>query len=372
MNNRTCSLRVNDISNKPVQGLQFQLDSPVTGQVLAGSLAIRGWVVHRSWKAIEIAIRASGSNTVVRAPVNIHRPGVGRRFPGHYNSDAAGFQLTLDIPAPGQYVVEAKFKEGRVTPLAIIEIGEYESPKLVFMHIAKAAGSTVNSYFASQYPKSRYATHIESDNRWRKDPDYLQKFDFFSGHVGIFSLGRRFDLSRYYLVTVVREPFVQLSSHLAWIRKLSDPGEEHRLDRHPEYIRVFSDKLAKLDLSSPRDLKMLVQSLTEEQRQLVDNCQVRYFTRVELGQRVSSKNVRSAVKATGLFNRIGTADDLDQFLNDVADDMGWSVPPVIKKENVTRNFYGLENAGIRVRSALKPLVRYDIQLYDYIRRKRSG
>lgn len=354
---------------EPASGCRFALDPPVFRQDATESLFLSGWVVNPEFRLLRVTI-GQEDRAIASADLSMHRPRAHQeygRFPG---SDQAGFELRVPALQQGTYWLNAEAESGRHIRIAELELAEETQPRLLFMHIAKAAGSTVNNYFASHFARSKILVHIESDKRWRSDPTSLQKFHFLSGHVGFHALRRRIDLGQFRVVTVVREPYAQLISHLAWIRRLSDASEEGRLLRHPEYVQVFSKKLAGHDLGSAREIGALISTLTDAERQLVDNCQVRYFAQVEAGRTVGDEDLRKARFATGHFDHIGLAENLDAFFATVAADMGWPPPEAVTSENVTREFYGLEHPGMRIRRALKPLVRYDIQLYDFIRRKR--
>jgi hypothetical protein len=346
---------------------QFALDGEVFRQDASERLRLSGWALHPEFSIRKVVLQRDGREIASAAP-SILRPKVKAAHPNRPGSDHAGFELEVDSPPPGRILLSLEGEDGQAETAAELELVLEDQPKLIFMHIAKAAGSTVNAFFASHYARGRYLVHIESEKAWREAPKSLREFDFLSGHVSLPSLKRRLGIENFRLVTVVREPYAQLISHLAWVRRLSDAGEEYRFHRHPEYVQAFSRKLAGHDLANPGELKTLIRSLNDLERQLVDNCQVRYFTRVEAGFSVSEGDLRQARVAVREFDRIGTAEDLDAFMAGVAADMGWPAPRPVKRENVTRDFYGLERAGMRVRAALKPLVRYDLQLYELVRR----
>ncbi|MEJ2534415.1 MAG: hypothetical protein P8008_02830, partial [Gammaproteobacteria bacterium] len=291
-------------------------------------------------------------------------------FPG---SERPGFRLSLANPQPGEYWLEVHGDEGRRERLVPLEFSQDRHQRLLFMHIAKAAGSSVNEFLGQHFAPDRQLVHFEGSPRWRAQPPDLGAFDFLSGHIAYPALRRRLaNLDRYFLVTVVREPSAQLVSHLAWIRRLAEPGEERRLHNHPEYIQEFAARLKACDFRSARSLTTLIRSLSERERALVDNCQVRYFTRPE-GDWVGAEDVDAALRAAARFDRIGFADDLSGFLTRVARDMNWPAPDrQPPRENVTPDFFGLERAGVRVRRALKPLHRHDSELYAALRRRAAS
>ena len=238
--------------------------------------------------------------------------------------------------------------------------------KLLFMHIAKAAGSTVNAFFAEHYSEKQYAIHIESNEKWQSNPDEFKKLGFLSGHISLPMLGKKLDLEDYYKVTVIREPYAQLCSHLAWIKRLAMPGEEKRLKQHPEYIQVFARKLAATEFTAPEKLKTLLGSLAEREARLIENCQTRYFTFVPPGRSVVVTDTRKAIEASAIFNRVGITESISSFMKDVASDMAWPEPGGYINKNITQDFYGLDLSDSETREVLWPLVQHDIELYKHI------
>ena len=357
------------ITRNPDARSRFALDQGVFRQDAAAELRLTGWAVDPRVRAVAMHFKM-GKKVLASAALVIHRPRVSKVHADCPGADSAGFEICIPSPGEGSYWLEVENDAGQKERVADIRLYQADQPGLLFMHIAKAAGSTANRYFSEHFQKGRALVHIESEPIWQNHSAQLNDYDFLSGHVGLHALKRWLDLDQFRLVTVVREPFAQLISHIAWVRRLADPGEEQRLLRHPEYVQSFSQKLAECDLEDPGAITAIIDSLSRQERQLVDNCQVRYFTRVREDW-VGKQNLESAIVASSRFDRIGLAENLTGFLAGVANDMGWPPPELPGRENVTRNFYGLERAGAQVRRALKPLVRYDIQLYDYIRRKRA-
>jgi len=234
------------------------------------------------------------------------------------------------------------------------------------MHIAKAAGSTVNTFFTNHYSETQYAIHLESNEKWQSNPDELKSLRFLSGHISLPVLGKKLDLEDYYKVTVIREPYAQLCSHLAWIKRLAMPGEEKRFKQHPEYIQELAKKLAETEFTAPEKLKSLLGSLTEREARLIENCQTRYFTFVPPGRSVDETDTRKAIRASATFNKIGITEFMGNFMKEVASDMSWPEPDDRTHQNITQDFYGLDLSDSKIREVLLPLVQFDIELYKHI------
>jgi hypothetical protein len=350
---------------------RFAIDPVVSKQDATDELRVSGWALHPQL-ALGMVELTLDDEIVGQTSLVIHRPRAQAAYPEYPGASHAGFELAVPNASLGHYFLAVKAGNSRVERIAQLELYREQEQRLLFMHIAKAAGSSVNQYFSEHFSRRRQLVHMESSDRWLANPPQLDGFFFLSGHVAYPALLRRLDsLDRYRLVTVVREPLFQLASHLAWIRRLAEQGEEKRLRDHPQYVQNFACKLQATDFTDPRSIRATIESLTDRERALVDNCQLRYFTR-PAGEWVGSGDVEPALRAAEGFHRIGFAEDLPAFLAAVARDMGWPPPSAeAPRENVTRNFFGLEQPGRRVRKALEPLYRHDSELYDRLRRRRA-
>ncbi len=293
-------------------------------------------------------------------------------IPRSPDAPQAGYRLEVASSPGERYQIEIELESGKRWKLAELRLHQHEQPKLLFMHIPKAAGSSVNRFLAGHYSRSKHVVHIESDPDWQQNPDRIRQLDFISGHVPLPQLARKLNLDDYRKLTVLREPYAQLASHLAWIRRLADPGEEQRLERHPGYIQALSRKLSAIEFSDPASLRSLISGLNESETRLLDNCQVRYFTAVAQDEHVSPLNLEQAVQDSAIFDLIGNADAVGDFLEAIARDMGWAPPRQAIVENISKGYYGLDFSREETREALFALVRYDLDLYQRVTSSRTG
>ncbi len=346
--------------------VRYMLDNWVFAKEVSEKLEIAGWVVHRKHKIAEVFI-TSENEVFSSAKLNITRPKVREHFSNFYNSESAGFNLTTNVLPKGKFHLHIRFENGRTKPIAEFELEKGNQRKLLFMHIPKAAGSTVNAFFASYYRENQYALHIESNKKWQTSPDELKKLSFLSGHFNLAVSGKKLNLENYYKVTVVREPYAQLCSHLTWIKRLAMPGEEHRLKQHIVHIQTFAKKLAATDFANVAELKILLDSLEEFEIRLIDNCQVRYFTWIPQAQAVNNTDAQDAIRASAVFDKIGITESIGNFMKEVAQEMKWPVLAVKPaRENITQDFYGLNLSDDETREVLQPLIQYDMILYKHV------
>jgi hypothetical protein len=236
----------------------------------------------------------------------------------------------------------------------------------MFMHIAKTAGTSVNGYFGSQYPAELTATHVESNALFRTDPEWVNSLQYISGHIVFSEFEQRLNLSEFFKVTLVREPFAHLRSHLAWIRHLTAPELDQHLKTYPEYIQKLAAKLRDTDFSDPTMLSLLVDSLHGLELHLLDNCQTRYFSAPIHNDRVNQDDFDRAAETLDRFDLIGTTEETNSFLAEAARIMGFDKPLPNSRGNVAESYFGLDINSHRVREILWPLLRFDSKIYQKV------
>ncbi len=348
----------------------FDVDPEVSLQDARSDLQLSGWAIHPDFEISEIVL-GQGEEILQRAQPFKHRPLAFQQHSALPGAARCGYELSHPNPVEGAYwLAAAGSPDGGMLRMADLQLTRKKRPQVFYMHIAKAGGSTVNKMFSRRFAKEFSKEHIESSTEWRDDPALLEGYEFLSGHLGLEILDQRINLARFHLVTVVREPLAQLISHFAWIRRLAEPGEESRLANHPPYVQAFAKKLAGYDLGDPASIAPLINSLNNAERRLVDNYQVRHFATVP-GAWVGRAELDSAKRAVSRFRHIGVASNLDEFFQNVAEDMQWPEMPPAERVNVTTNFFHMDPANPDLAEALLPLIRFDRMLYEYILENRN-
>jgi len=355
------------LTRDPAIRLPFALDPPVFHQNARFGLDLSGWAICPLFRVQEVILRRDGK-IVASARPDQHRPGASRTFSELPGAETPGFRLTLAAAQAGVFELAVSGPDGQLITFAELELLEESRPQLFYMHIAKAGGSTVNRHLLQYFDPRAARDHIESAPEWAKNPAALQEYEFLSGHISLQAFDDALDASDFHLVTVMREPWSHLRSHLAWIRHLTDPGEERRYAVHPEPVQQFARRLADCDFTSPDALAKLVSTLEPHDRILVDNCQVRYFAPVT-GEWTTAQDLEAAIAAQKRFDLIGTTDRLDEFFTALAERMAWPLDLPEKRENVTQSFYGLERPADDVRAALGPLITFDERLYRAVQQE---
>jgi hypothetical protein len=236
-----------------------------------------------------------------------------------------------------------------------------QEKRIVFMHIAKTAGTTLNQIAGNALGEDQCAFHIESQgDQWPA----LRDRRFISGHIRFHDLKSAFGGDDALFVSLLRHPVAHVISHIAWIRHLSDPGHEARLAAHADYIRDLSAKLAAIDLANPGQLGKLIAELTPLERGLLENAQTRYFCRVRHIAPLELKHLQTACRNLGQFDLIGYSEKMPDFLARLSSLSGHEFQPLDERLNSLGNKYGLTRVP-RLVEALLPLIHYDMALYQF-------
>lgn len=351
--------------------IPFALDPAVFAQNARDVLRLSGWAIHPQYPIKEVLL-GRGEQVLARTRPNVERPGAQKTHQGLPGSERPGFTLRYAAPPAGDYWIAITNPGGELQKVFTLELYSSERQQLLFLHIAKCGGTSVNHFLGKHFDPAVALEHMESSESWVQDPASFERYEYLSGHVGLSSLDRLMNLSRFELVTVVREPFAQLRSHFAWIRRLADPGEEARYRAHPPFVQQFADKLARCDFKDPAAIRNLIDSLLHEERGLVDNYQTRCLSPLPVqGERLDEREYQAACMALPRFKQIGQANDLEAFFRNVARDMGWPPPEPMERRNVSSRFYGLEEPGDAVLEALEPLIFWDRKLYTRVEHRNA-
>lgn len=360
------------VSIRRVRGLTFPfaIDPVIATRHTGDALTLSGWAIHTDFEIQKVSL-GQGEKALQTVRPEKHRPRAYEQFQQLPGSQNCGFDFELDHPGEGAYWIAIVEANGNLLRIANLELSRTRRRRMLYIHIAKAGGSTVNRMLSRHFAPELSQVHIESTEEWRKDPRALESREFLSGHLGLDVLDRRLNLKPFDLVTVVREPIEQLISHIAWIRRLAEPGEQERLEAHPPYIQSFAQKLSSYDLTEPETITRMIDELAESEFRLLDNYQVRHFTNPH-NRPVNPADLELAKQALSRFRHIGIASNLDGFLAEVARDMQWPPMSPAGRENVTGNFFGLDRNNEALAEALQPLMRFDQSLYDFIVKNMSS
>jgi len=354
------------------RGWTCALESPlVQAPVEAGApVYFLGWMLNREKPATDLRlVRERDGKELAQLQVGLDRPGVALAHPKIKHAATSGFAGSVVLDEPGSYRIEVVGDGESRTPIFTVALRDPSRPptKLMFMHIAKTAGSSVNRFFADNVGAAQCAFHLEVDPRWRNPAGRMELAGkaVISGHITLAALTRRMEGADYVKATLLRNPMEQLISHLAFIRRLMEPSQRERFVGHAPAIQKFAAKLANTDFNDRKGVRALVAGLAPEELGLVDNLHVRYLSQVKAGDRVQSGDLDHAKHALHEFDVIGFTDRMEAFLGSVAARMNWPEPVYIPEENRNPDRYGLDPTSPILRVAFRPLIEFDELLYRY-------
>ncbi|MEE4208433.1 MAG: hypothetical protein V2I43_04100 [Parvularcula sp.] len=190
--------------------------------------------------------------------------------------------------------------------------------RLLFMHIAKTAGSTVNAYFRQVLGNDRVVDHAEIHGPNMQafvDSETFARARLISGHITgpeLLTLMEQAGQRRrdFVFFTVVREPTDHLISHLRWVRGSLDRNEPNL----PEAIARLAEDLSAIDLAEVDEVEAVLERHRPVSLTLFDNCQTRYFGQLQNFEVQTTDVWRSLIFAHDQFDYVINQQALERSL----------------------------------------------------------
>ena len=252
---------------------------------------------------------------------------------------------------------------------------------IFFMHIAKTAGSYLNSRFAAALGSERVVTHIENSIGNTAD---LQKHlqdgvRFFSGHV-MLPLWREIagaDADTFINVCILRDPIEHLASHIQWLDHYNLPGYANEYNRLDELHRRLVDQIGAIDITDIGELDAFLVGLSGVGVRLLDNCQSRYF--ISHGRRVvdaitplSLADRSKIARAAEGFDTIVFQDRLESGLAALGEATGVPLESVAKRVNPAVSARKIDTTSPLIRQVLSRRTLVDQWLVQHLRGRQKG
>ena len=209
---------------------------------------------------------------------------------------------------------------------------------LFFVHIPKTSGSSWNTSLAAAYGTNNFHEHGEHalprllDGR---DPSIMA--DGVSGHIPVNNWRRYPGTKPYGLITVLRDPWARLVSHLNWIDRFN---HGKTLDGHGaqgEKIAHVAGLIAQTDFENRASLKNLLDHTHDKgQFSAFDNLQVRMLfwgNGKPMDGSVTNATTTAALRGLRQFAGFGFCEDGDVFLNQVMASLGVAAPAPLPHDN---------------------------------------
>lgn len=233
------------------------------------------------------------------------------------------------------------------------------SQKYFYLHIPKTAGTTFNDFLAHSFIGEKCSFHIEIE----KNINVLLESSIISGHLPLPKAKKSIpNFENYIKLTVFRDPLKQVSSHLRFVKKLSEPSEKERLLSHSLGIQKIVAVLKETDLSSPLEIKLFIKWLEDEKLVLFHNSQIQYL--IASGFRMTEKQVEEAIKELHKIDYVGITERLDDYMNYLSTVLNFRKKKrKSKRLNITVESYGLDIHNKEIEKVLEPLICYDKIIY---------
>ena len=134
-------------------------------------------------------------------------------------------------------------------------------PRIFFMHIPKTGGTTLNRFRYTLLSPRACQPHTSRYSAPAPTPQLAADKHYLAGHLPLEKITQYFDSPEFDLITLVRDPYRQLHSHLRWIRKIAADRGSNFFLKHEECVRDLAVQLQETDLSVKPNLKAFVDSI---------------------------------------------------------------------------------------------------------------
>jgi hypothetical protein len=200
---------------------------------------------------------------------------------------------------------------------------------VIYMHIAKTAGSSINFAFKQALGSDLCLFHVESElSKDKTLSQIIANNQFISGH---FFYGHMHDLERnnYIFITSIRDPYKHFASHLQWLDSynylpLSDFVGLSEMTK--DTIRAIKD----IDLFNVDDLDHFLTNMPESAVYYLDNLQTRYL----IGDwsfkgKISLRDAKFAENHMYDFDKIIFNDSFERSINSVFEICNIKLPNLV-------------------------------------------
>ena len=320
---------------------------------------VRGWCRAKNHlDPVEVQVKVNGVPRV-SGIANDYREDI--KLKGHHPTGNCAFEL--NVP---------DLKEGDLISVWVPEAEQEltHSPKVVgeqrticYLHVPKSGGTAVNAYFQNCFGPAQVETHIEN----LIDAEVIEAIcakRVVSGHVSYSVLKRKVGRQPVFWITVLREPFAQLVSHVAWVRNLANPKQSDALSAYPAYVQKLAAKLAAANLADAADVHDLFADFEPVELRLFDNVQVRYFCELGVESRVEEAHLVNACDVLANFLVVGLTERMDETVRLIDARLGVGGGKM-SRVNVSTCKYGLDENSPALRAVLESYCQFDVELYRH-------
>ncbi|THB76524.1 MAG: hypothetical protein D6B25_09650 [Desulfobulbaceae bacterium] len=342
----------------------------------ANGYFLRGWCFNRISRNRQVALDVYGDREKLTTGIcNLYRRDVYRL--GVHPTGKCGFSINFPDNFDPQRYKEIALKIS-ATKRTIYTLHAQDIQKLsprdhtpvYFMHIPKTAGSSFNAFLRTCYKPSQYHTHIERLEATQQEHLTQRATGCISGHLTLERVEQLIDFSGFHLVALLRDPLKHLHSHINYVRRvhLDQELEDQYGFQHNEAIKTLAGKLCEIDFSDPDQIQGMVSGLSGFELDFFENIQTRYFLDYR-PERVSETDFEQAITNIKKFSLVGITEAYDQFLDRFCRLVRLPSQQQSIRSNRADSYRLFDSQDEQVRSAFTSLIRYDQNLYDYVRKE---
>ena len=334
---------------------------------------IEGWAVDYSAVEDPVSLTLFIDNKLCfRFSAKQYRNGLVQKM--KHPTGNAGFSISFDEPIKEGSLIEVKYSntlENVNNSPWIYRSDQRLRSQIYFMHIAKTAGTSLNSLISRNFELARVRTHIEGYKNWSNSSykDIPQKFDFISGHIAFQRMNKLVDLNNYFKITMVREPVSHLLSHINYVISVSDDITSKFFQNHNQSIKKLSLRLRGLNYQNITDFKNCYESFGIEEKVLFDNCQSRYFLNDPRKLALEISDFEDIKKSIGQFDLVYTTDNYEKLTTALIERFNWNIDIKIidQKLNSRKNkVASFDMKDKETRMFIDQLTWLDARLYSYL------
>jgi len=241
-----------------------------------------------------------------------------------------------------------------------------QNNKIFFLHIPKTAGTSINEMLVREFDKNRVQFHIESDRVNQFKNIDCSRYDLLSGHVRLFEIENYFQIENFLRITLVRDPFHQLISHINWMKYIGQFPRNLKYFGLHESIRLLSIQMAKVNFLKLSSIEVFFKNLPDVGYALFDNCQTKYLMNSIVPDKLNLEDAHKAISTLDSFDIIGRLEQLDVFIDEVNRKMNWEKEMNIERKNVSLLKKGIDINLPGLKELLYPFYCVDQVVYDHI------
>ncbi len=314
---------------------------------------VRGWVGCIN-DSSPVCIKISKGNEVKVILANESRPDVVTA--NKLAHESCGFSVQFSSKNNGLVTVDIMIQAQSLYE----SIPDYSKRKLFFVHVPKAAGSSINDFIQKALGDTATYTHIEGmRDKWSD----IAQSKFLSGHIRYPEYVKNFSKYDYVVFAFLRDPNSHLRSHLNWVKRLAEPELNEFRNNHAKIVQTIADHLSSVNFTDITELKNFVVDLKQNAFGLFDNCQVRYLSSVKGYERVTELHLQEAIGNLRQLHFVGISEKSKESQAMLLKLMRLPEVELEQRSNVNTFDYGLDISDVKICSVIEPLVKFDIQLY---------